>query len=163
MASEITDTIQAIAIARRGHGDMALTAALASQNMNVFLGCGLPWFLACVTNSDKGIAIEVENPEKLPFPLTWLFWATLVVRVVMVGLTCHGLFFAKVASFRRWLTPSYTSRRRGRREETMVVFPRHLGYANFAFYVGLMIVYLAASILFRQQTEGAGAQAVHDG
>lgn len=60
------------------------SAALASQNLNIFMGCGMPWFLACLCNADKGIYIRVDAPD-LALPLDWIIWMTLLLRVFFCG------------------------------------------------------------------------------
>eukprot|EP00397_Hematodinium_sp_SG-2012_P016952 GEMP01017311.1.p1 GENE.GEMP01017311.1~~GEMP01017311.1.p1 ORF type:complete len:468 (+),score=70.31 GEMP01017311.1:730-2133(+) len=59
---QIPDAIQSVAAAKKGHGSMALSNALGSQNLNIFLGLGIPW-LFC-TMSDFG-GIELTNTANL--------------------------------------------------------------------------------------------------
>ena len=62
VGAQIPDTIQAVAVARRGHGSMAVASAAGSQVVNVLVGLGLPWLLTAGAGkdtpmpSDKGLA-----------------------------------------------------------------------------------------------------------
>jgi len=57
VGAQIPDTVQAIAVARRGHGSMAVASAVGSQVINVLIGLGVPW--ACAT----GAGVKVKLPE----------------------------------------------------------------------------------------------------
>ena len=46
VGAQIPDTVQAIAVARRGFGSMAVASAVGSQVMNVLIGLGMPWTLS---------------------------------------------------------------------------------------------------------------------
>jgi sodium/potassium/calcium exchanger 5 len=46
VGAQIPDTLQALAVARRGHGSMAIASATGSQVINVLIGLGLPWAIA---------------------------------------------------------------------------------------------------------------------
>ena len=46
IGAQIPDTVQAVAVARRGHGPMAISSAVGSQVINILLGAGVPWFMS---------------------------------------------------------------------------------------------------------------------
>lgn len=45
VGAQIPDTVQAVAVARRGHGSMAVASATGSQVMNILVGLGMPWLV----------------------------------------------------------------------------------------------------------------------
>ena len=61
IGAEIPDTIQSVAVARRGYGSMAVSNSCGSQIINILVGLGLPWF---ITNS-AGSAIEIRGHHDL--------------------------------------------------------------------------------------------------
>eukprot|EP01064_Diplonema_japonicum_P002231 TRINITY_DN11420_c0_g1_i1.p1 TRINITY_DN11420_c0_g1~~TRINITY_DN11420_c0_g1_i1.p1 ORF type:complete len:735 (+),score=57.64 TRINITY_DN11420_c0_g1_i1:97-2205(+) len=62
IGAEIPDCIQSVTVAKRGYGSMACSNAIGSQNVNVFIGLGLPWL---ISNLAKGEHIHVENVTAL--------------------------------------------------------------------------------------------------
>jgi sodium/potassium/calcium exchanger 5 len=46
VGAQIPDTVQAIAVAKRGMGSMAVASAVGSQVMNILIGLGLPWTIS---------------------------------------------------------------------------------------------------------------------
>lgn len=55
--AEIPDLVNAITIARRGFGGMALSACLGSQVVNICLGIGMPW----LTTQLLGLKLQVSS------------------------------------------------------------------------------------------------------
>merc|ERR1712217_497322 len=43
--AEMPDAAQAITVARRGYGSMAIASCIGSQVINICCGLGLPWFI----------------------------------------------------------------------------------------------------------------------
>jgi len=61
VGAQIPDTVQAIAVARRGHGSMAVASAVGSQVMNILIGLGLPWTIS----TSAGLPITIPNEAEL--------------------------------------------------------------------------------------------------
>lgn len=57
VGAEIPDLVNAITIARRGLGGMALSACLGSQVVNICLGIGMPW----LTTQLLGLKLQVSS------------------------------------------------------------------------------------------------------
>lgn len=57
--AEIPDSINAITIAKRGFGGMAISACLGSQVVNICLGLGMPWLIA--TCLGKSVPLSSSN------------------------------------------------------------------------------------------------------
>ena len=51
VGAQVPDTFQAIAVAKRGHGSMAVASATASQVINILIGLGVPWTLSAALTS----------------------------------------------------------------------------------------------------------------
>lgn len=52
LGAEIPDAINSITISQRGFGDMAISACLGAQVINVCLGLGLPWFILTLAGNE---------------------------------------------------------------------------------------------------------------
>ena len=61
MGGEVPDTIQSIAVAKRGYGGLAIANCLGSKVANVGLGLGLSWLLSAALGQD----VKVCNAYKL--------------------------------------------------------------------------------------------------
>ena len=61
VGAEIPDCIQSVTVAKRGHGSMAVSNAIGSQNVNIFIGLGLPWFFSNIA----GTPIQVTDVDDL--------------------------------------------------------------------------------------------------
>ena len=49
IGAEVPDTIQSVAVARRGYGSLAVANAVGSQIINICIGLGLPWFISAAS------------------------------------------------------------------------------------------------------------------
>mmetsp|Transcript_60439 Transcript_60439/g.139389 ORF Transcript_60439/g.139389 Transcript_60439/m.139389 type:complete len:138 (-) Transcript_60439:172-585(-) len=80
--AEIPDTVNAVAVARKGYGSMATSACMGSQIANICVGLGLPWFITAVAGSPP----DVGNND------TFLLVAsnTQLYNVVLVALCLMG-------------------------------------------------------------------------
>jgi len=47
MGTSIPDCLSSIAVARRGHGDMAVSSSIGSNIFDILIGLPLPWFIYC--------------------------------------------------------------------------------------------------------------------
>lgn len=52
LGGQIPDALQSVAVARKGHGSMAVANAIGSQNLNILIGLGGPWLLVCCLGGD---------------------------------------------------------------------------------------------------------------
>jgi Ca2+/Na+ antiporter len=57
--AEIPDSVNAVTMARRGMGGMAISACLGSQVVNICLGLGMPWLIASVFG--KAVPLSSTN------------------------------------------------------------------------------------------------------
>ena len=57
--TSVPDAVSSVLVAREGKGDMAVANVLGSNVFNIFLGLGLPWFIAGLIDPD------VSNPSTL--------------------------------------------------------------------------------------------------
>ena len=56
VGAQVPDTIQAMAVARRGHGSMAIAGVTGSQLINVLIGLGVPWSITTLASHPVMIA-----------------------------------------------------------------------------------------------------------
>jgi Ca2+/Na+ antiporter len=59
VGAEIPDSVNAVTIARRGLGGMAISACLGSQVVNISLGLGMPWLIASLLG--KTVPLSSSN------------------------------------------------------------------------------------------------------
>jgi len=59
--TSIPDALGSIAVAREGHGDMAVSNAIGSNVFDIFLGLGLPWFISIFMVYRKNIIISDDT------------------------------------------------------------------------------------------------------
>lgn len=61
VAAQIPDTLESLAVARKGYGSMAVSNCLGTQTINIGIGLGLPWLITAstgaVTKLDKSLLI----------------------------------------------------------------------------------------------------------
>ncbi len=127
VGAQIPDTVQAVAVARRGHGSMAVASAVASQVINILVGLGVPWFM---TNAAGGV---VKIPAHGQLQVMGCFTASCVVVYVACTL---------LPSIPTWggKGHAYLDRRGGR----LLV----------ASYVATVLAYALATLLWWRQLEG---------
>ena len=91
VGAEIPDSVNAVTIARRGYGGMAISACLGSQVVNICLGLGMPWLIA--TCLGKSVPLSSNN---------WFIHEAnilVLLAVIIVVLTINKL--GPVHSFQR--------------------------------------------------------------
>ena len=74
VGAQIPDTVQAIAVAKRGMGSAAVASAVGSQVMNILIGLGMPWTMSTAA----GIPIDIPHKPQLVM-MTWLMVACVLV------------------------------------------------------------------------------------
>lgn len=79
VGAQIPDTVQAVAVARRGHGSMAVASAVGSQVINILIGLGLPWTMSASVGRPIHIA---DRPELLR--IVWAMWVCIGAYLVIL-------------------------------------------------------------------------------
>merc|ERR1719189_189217 len=57
LAAQVPDTLESLAVARKGYGSMAVSNCLGTQTINIGLGLGFPWLIT----SSTGAVIELDH------------------------------------------------------------------------------------------------------
>jgi len=107
--TSIPDCLSSVAVARRGHGDMAVSSSIGSNIFDVLIGLPIPWIIyTCIARPALGPEWQPTlyvpiNSESLAFMILLLFvMVALVVTVIhlsgwilsqRLGLAMMGLYF----------------------------------------------------------------------
>lgn len=78
--TSVPDALASVSVARNGFGNMAVSNAIGSNVFDIFLGLGLPWFIAGLALEEGVSTITVSPPSLIIGPIAVLF----VVIVVLV-------------------------------------------------------------------------------
>merc|ERR1712223_935042 len=62
VAAQTPDTLESLAVARKGYGSMAIANCLGTQTINIGIGLALPWTFS----SASGAIIELEESLLVP-------------------------------------------------------------------------------------------------
>jgi len=86
--TSIPDCLSSVAVARRGHGDMAVSSSIGSNIFDVLIGLPLPWFMYTAILNPVG---AVEGPPDVPILSESLavMILSLFVMVALVITTIH--------------------------------------------------------------------------
>jgi len=86
--TSIPDCLSSVAVARRGHGDMAVSSSIGSNIFDVLIGLPLPWFMYTAILQPTG---AVEGPPDVPILSESLavMILSLFVMVALVITTIH--------------------------------------------------------------------------
>ena len=60
------DTIQSLAVAKKGYGSLAVANCLGAQVANIGFGLGLPWFLSALWGQQVVLAGHAEVQTLVP-------------------------------------------------------------------------------------------------
>lgn len=82
--AEIPDLVNAVTIARRGFGGMAISACLGSQVINICLGLGLPWLITLLLGF-KTQAVSPQNSSIVKEGCALLLLAIVVSVLTLAG------------------------------------------------------------------------------
>merc|ERR1711981_1005576 len=74
LGAEIPDTIESVTVARKGYGTMAVANCQGTQVVNIAIGLGLSWLIACTSSP-----ITLDHDLLIP--------ACIQVLVVCINLT----------------------------------------------------------------------------
>ena len=69
VGAQVPDTIQAVAVARRGMGSMAVASATGSQVINILIGLGLPWQIS----TSFGKPVRIMKHAELAYMSRFMF------------------------------------------------------------------------------------------
>jgi len=86
VGAQIPDTVQAVAVARKGHGSMAVASAVGSQVINVLVGLGVPWFVT----ASAGVPIimpEDDGVQLLEMAVLLMYCCVAIYVVALLGPT----------------------------------------------------------------------------
>jgi Ca2+/Na+ antiporter len=84
VGTSVPDTIASIAVAKKGHADMAAANAVGSNTFDILLGLGLPWLISCLLGKDVDVPVE-ELQESL---------------MILVG---SLIFYLAAVAFNKWV------------------------------------------------------------
>ena len=87
IGAEIPDTIQSVAMAKRGYGSMAVSNAIGSQIINILIGLGLPWFFLGLFG-DRDVC--VTDHRNLQVAASFQFVAVGVNLILLLGLAVYN-------------------------------------------------------------------------
>ena len=88
VGAEIPDTIQSVAMARRGYGSMAVSNAIGSQVLNICMGLGLPWMCASFS-LPKDDYFRVTDHANLQVVAFFQFGAVTANFVTLLGVAVY--------------------------------------------------------------------------
>jgi Ca2+/Na+ antiporter len=111
--TSIPDCLSSVAVARRGHGDMAVSSSIGSNIFDVLIGLPVPWFIYAgimrpaggpqILGMDNAPTYNVINSEGLAVMILLLFVMVAAVITVIhmggwilsnkIGYTMMGLYF----------------------------------------------------------------------
>lgn len=104
IGAEIPDTIQAVAAARHGHGSMAVSSCIGSQNANIGIGLGLPWLLSNLFGS----CVRIFGHTNIRTASMFQFGAVGVNSVLLLGAAA-----LECGRRRQWYGFAWLSRTKG--------------------------------------------------
>lgn len=77
VAAQTPDTLESLAVAKKGYGAMAVANCLGTQTINIGIGLGLPWLITC----SSGTKIVLE--EELLVPCWIMVFQLLVIMFIL--------------------------------------------------------------------------------
>merc|ERR1711907_506376 len=78
--TSIPDALSSLAVARKGHGDMAVSSSVGSNIFDILVGLPIPWFIS-TTIVDPDCPITIGS-EGLPIMITlFLMVAAVIVTI----------------------------------------------------------------------------------
>jgi len=86
-ATTLSGVFASSIVAKRGHGDMAMSNALGSNIFCIFVGLGFPWFWSVVVVDKKPFVVDSDTRDVIVSAGAWL-GGTLLVVMLMVA--CKG-------------------------------------------------------------------------
>ena len=98
--AEIPDSVNAVTIAKRGFGGMAISACLGSQVVNISLALGMPWLIASL----MGKTVPLSSTNWFIHQATLLLLCAVVVSVFVIAVlgTVHSFGRAEISRPKAW-------------------------------------------------------------
>merc|ERR1719499_931596 len=98
VAAQIPDTLESLAVAKKGYGSMAVSNCLGTQTINIGLGLGLPWLIT----SSTGAVIELDHGLLISsYFMLSLIIATLILY--MADVVVYGRPKVILSKFKAWI------------------------------------------------------------
>merc|ERR1711879_555862 len=98
VAAQIPDTLESLAVAKKGYGSMAVSNCLGTQTINIGLGLGLPWLIT----SSTGAVIELDHGLLISsYFMLALIIATLILY--MTDVVIFGRNKVILSKFKAWI------------------------------------------------------------
>merc|ERR1719494_999415 len=76
IAAQIPDTLESLAVAKKGYGSMAVSNCLGTQTINIGIGLGLPWLITAST----GTVTKLEKSLLVP---CWFMLGLLIATLIL--------------------------------------------------------------------------------
>lgn len=80
--TSIPDAMSSIAVAKRGHGDMAVSSSIGSNVFDILLGLPLPWFMYTVFVTGGVETVPIYSSNMSIMILTLFIMVSLVITIV---------------------------------------------------------------------------------
>merc|ERR1719499_433556 len=98
VAAQIPDTLESLAVARKGYGSMAVSNCLGTQTINIGIGLGMPWLITASTGAVTTLDKELLVP-------CW-FMLGLIVATLILYMTDVVIFNRPkvlLSKFKSWI------------------------------------------------------------
>lgn len=102
VGGEVPDTIQSLAVAKKGYGSLAVANCLGAQVANIGFGLGLPWFLSALWDEPVALNGHAEVQTLVWFHVIGIS----IFTFITLGLVVMPLFYSKPIEPKATLTPS---------------------------------------------------------
>merc|ERR1719376_211749 len=77
VAAQTPDTLESLAVSKKGYGSMAVANCLGTQTINIGIGLAIPWLFS----SSAGAVIELEESLLVP---CWIMIGLLVINLFIL-------------------------------------------------------------------------------
>jgi len=84
-ATTLSGVFASSIVAKRGHGDMAMSNALGSNIFCIFVGLGFPWFWSVVVIDKKPFQVDSDTRDVIVSAGAWLGGTLLIVMLMVAG------------------------------------------------------------------------------
>jgi Ca2+/Na+ antiporter len=102
VGGEVPDTIQSLAVAKKGYGSLAVANCLGAQVANIGFGLGLPWFLSALWDQPVVLNGHAEVQTLVWFHVVGIS----IFTFITLGLVVTPLLYSKPIEPKATLTPS---------------------------------------------------------
>lgn len=84
LGAEIPDTIESVSVAKKGYGSMAVSNCQGTQVINIAIGLGLSWLMAC-TSSEISLSKDLLIPALIQLVLVFCNMVILLGSALVTG------------------------------------------------------------------------------